>query len=142
MIDYAINVMHASDHVLSETGDDVAAWMSAVLASVDRMDTPRFLSFLTDDAVFHFANAPAAIGKAAVGDMVNRFFARIMACRHDIENAWAPPGHAIGQGNVTYTRVDGSTLALAFANVFSMRHGKIADYRIYIDASALYGPSQ
>ncbi len=142
MIDSPVNAIDARDHVLSEAGDNVAAWMSAVLASVDRMDTPHFLSFLTDDAVFHFANAPAAIGKVAVGDVVSRFFASIMACRHDIENAWAPPGHAIGQGNVTYTRLDGSTLALAFANVFIVRQRKIADYRIYIDASALYAPSR
>ena len=97
-----------------------------------------FLSFLTGDAAFHFANAPAAIGTAAIGDAVNGFFASINACSHEIDNAWAPPSHAICQGNVCYTRLDGSTLTLAFVNIFIMRQGKICDYRIYVDASELY----
>lgn len=124
--------------ILSAAGENVVTWMAAVLGSVDARDTPRFLSFLTGDAAFHFANAPAAIGTAAIGDAVNGFFASINACSHEIDNAWAPAGHAICQGNVCYTRLDGSTLTLAFVNIFIMRQGKICDYRIYVDASELY----
>jgi len=137
--------MAASESVtplLSAGGDNVAPWMSAVLASVDAMDTPRFLSFLTEDAAFRFANAPAAAGREAVGAMVSGFFASIKACRHEIRNAWAPPGHAVCQGLVTYTRHDGGLLTLPFVNVFVMRQGRIADYQIYIDATPLYAPPQ
>jgi hypothetical protein len=77
---------------LVPTGDNVGAWMAALLAAVDAKDTPRFLSFLTDDASFRFANAPAVAGRAAVGAMVSGFLGSIKAVRHDIGATWAPPG--------------------------------------------------
>jgi limonene-1,2-epoxide hydrolase len=123
---------------LVPTGANVGAWMAALLAAVDAKDTPRFLSFLTDDASFRFANAPAVVGKAAVGAMVGGFLSSIKAVRHDIGETWAPPGRALCEGVVTYTRHDGSTLTAPFVNVFVLRDGLIADYRIYVDASALY----
>lgn len=127
---------------LSTTGDNVVPWMSALLARVDAMDTTGFLRFLTEDASFRFANAPAAVGHAAIDAMVSGFFGSIKACRHEILQAWVPPGHAIGRGLVTYTRHDGSTLTLPFVNVFALRAGRIAEYQIYIDATPLYAPPQ
>jgi hypothetical protein len=127
---------------LSATGDNVASWMATLLASVDAMDTTSFLRFLTEDASFRFANAPPAVGQPAIGAMVSGFFGSIKGCRHEIIQAWAPPGHAIARGLVTYTRHDGGTLTLPFVNVFAMREGLIADYQIYIDATPLYAPPQ
>ncbi|MCC7327681.1 MAG: nuclear transport factor 2 family protein [Burkholderiales bacterium] len=132
--------VHAAP-VLSASGDNVGAWMSALLAAVDARDTPRFLPFLTEDAAFRFANHPPATGRAEVGAAVSAFLGSIREVRHEIDHAWAPAGHAICQGTVTYTRVDGSTLTVPFANVFAMRDGRIRDYRIYVDASALYAPT-
>lgn len=123
---------------LNATGDNVGAWMTALLAAVDAKDTPRFLSFLTGDASFRFANSPAVAGQAAVGAMVGGFLGSIKAVRHDIGATWAPPGRAICEGVVTYTRHDGGTLTAPFVNVFVLRDRLIADYRIYVDASALY----
>lgn len=39
---------------------------------------------------------------------------------------------------VTYTRHDGSTLTVPFANVFGMRDIRVAHYQIYADVSALW----
>jgi hypothetical protein len=39
---------------------------------------------------------------------------------------------------VTYTRHDGSILTVPFADVFLMAGDKVRDYRVYMDASALY----
>lgn len=127
---------------LSAAGDEVATWMSGLLACVDAQDTPGFLTYLADDASFRFANYPAAIGREAVGAAVSGFFTSIKGLRHELQRAWAPPGHAICEGIVTYTRHDGSTLTAPFVNVFTMRNGLVADYRIYVDASALYAPAQ
>lgn len=123
---------------LNATGDNVGAWMAALLAAVDAKDTPRFLTFLAGDASFRFANSPAVVGQAAVGAMVGGFLGSIKAVRHVIGETWAPPGRAICEGVVTYTRHDDSTLTAPFVNVFVLRDGLVADYRIYVDASALY----
>jgi hypothetical protein len=39
---------------------------------------------------------------------------------------------------VTYTRLDGSTLTVPFANVFVLKGAEIQSYRIYIDNSPLF----
>ena len=41
-------------------------------------------------------------------------------------------------GNVTYTRLDGSTLSVDFSNTFRLNGNKIKDYLIFIDNSDLY----
>lgn len=114
------------------------AWTTALFTSIDAKDTPRFLTFLADDAAFQFANAPAAVGKPAISAAVDGFFGMIRASRHDIARTWAQPEHVICQGSVTYTRLDGGTITLPFANILGMRNGLIDDYRIYIDATPLF----
>ena len=42
----------------------------------------------------------------------------------------------------TYTLTDGGTVTVPFANVFYLRDGRITDYLIYVDASAVFGPSR
>jgi ketosteroid isomerase-like protein len=116
-------------------------WTPGLFESIDAKDTPRFLSFLTDGAQFRYANNPPAKGKTAIGAAVDGFFASIRASRHDIANTWAPPGHVVCQGDVTYTRHDGSSLTLPFVNVFTMNGDLIQDYLIYIDATPLYAPA-
>ncbi|MGZ5130697.1 MAG: nuclear transport factor 2 family protein [Caldimonas sp.] len=116
-------------------------WTPALFASIDAKDSARFVSFLTEDAQFRFGNAPAAVGRDAIFAAVEGFFASIAACRHNVPNVWAVPGHVICQGEVTYTRHDGSVLTVPFVNVFTMAGERIRDYLIYIDASALYAPT-
>ncbi len=41
------------------------------------------------------------------------------------------------EGEVTYTRLDGTQLALPFVNVFLLRGAATASYRIYIDPAPL-----
>ncbi len=113
-------------------------WSTSLFASIDAKDTPRFLSFLAENAEFRFANAPPAVGKAAIGAAVDNFFAAIRGSRHDIARSWMQPGHYICQGTVTYTRHDGREVTVPFANVLGMRDGLIDDYRIYIDATPLF----
>jgi ketosteroid isomerase-like protein len=116
-------------------------WTPALFASIDAKDTQRLLSFLSDDARFRFGNLPAAVGREAIREAVNGFFASIAACRHDVANVWAPNGHVICQGEVTYTRHDGGVLTLPFVNVFRMAGSLIREYAIYVDASMLFSAS-
>jgi ketosteroid isomerase-like protein len=116
------------------------AWVPALFASIDARDTPRFLSFLSDDARFRFANQPPAIGRAAIGDAVGGFFAAIAGLQHTLRHVWEVPGHVVCDGEVCYTRHDGSRLTVPFCNLFGVRGERVCDYRIYVDASALFAP--
>lgn len=116
-------------------------WIPALFASIDARDAGRFVEFLADDARFRFGNLPAVAGRAAIRATVAEFFAGIAACRHQLHAVWSPPGHAIVQGEVAYTRLDGGVVTVPFVNVLGLDGGLVRDYLIYVDATPLFAPA-
>lgn len=117
---------------------NLRAWIDALFSAIDRRDAERFVGFLTEDACFAFGNLPAVAGRAAIRDFVAGFFAGIRAVSHRVPDVWQADDTVICRGEVTYTRHDGSTLTVPFANVLRMAGDRVRDYRIYADASALH----
>jgi uncharacterized protein (TIGR02246 family) len=113
-------------------------WMKQLFAAIDGKDADAFVAFLTEDAVFAFGNAPPVSGKAAIRELLVGFFASIRALRHEVTDAWTLPEVAVAIGQVTYTRLDGSSLSVPFADVLKLRQGLVREYLIYVDASRLY----
>ena len=113
-------------------------FITDLLAAIDRKDARAFVAFLTPDATFCFGNNPTIAGRAAIEAAVEGFFKAIKAVSHCLENQWALPDAAICTGVVTYTRHDGSTLRVPFANVMKLRASGIHDYLIFTDNSALF----
>ncbi len=113
------------------------AW-SELFGAVDARDAAAFAAFLAADGEFRFGNAPPVVGRDAVRDAVAGFFAAIGGCRHRLLRTWQSEGAVACEGEVTYTRRDGSQLTLPFANVFVLRGNEIASYRIYIDNAPLF----
>ena len=114
------------------------AWWENVFSIVDAADANRFVELLSPDGQFRFGNAPAIIGRKAIRDAVAGFFAAIASSRHRLLGMWNGPGTAVCEGEVTYTRHNGTTLRVPFVNVFDLSGEKIAAYRIYIDNSGLF----
>ena len=114
------------------------AWWERVFALVDAGDAPAFADLLTPDARFRFGNAPVMVGREAIRAAVAGFFSAIVSSRHQLLGTWNGPATAVCEGEVTYTRRDGSAVSVPFANVFELRGDKIAAYRIYIDNSSLF----
>ena len=113
-------------------------WVQTLFQALDAFDTNTFASFLTDDAIFVFANAEPVKGKQTIRDYVAQFFTSIAAIHHDVIETWAVPDAIISRGIVTYTRHNGTQLQVPFANVFRLRNERIQDYLIYVDNSQLY----
>lgn len=113
-------------------------WIGRLFAAIDRQDAEAFAGFLTEDARFAFGNLPAVAGRAAIRDFVAGFFSAIRAVSHRVPDAWQAGDTVVCRGEVAYTRHDGSTLSVPFANVLTMSGDKVRDYRIYMDASALF----
>lgn len=113
------------------------AWWERVFAVIDARDATGFAALLTPDAQFRFGNAPTVVGTDAIHTAVSSFFAAIASCRHRLIRTWCGPDSAVCEGEVTYTRHDGSQVTVGFANVFELRGALIAVYRIYIDNSPL-----
>lgn len=113
-------------------------WVRKLFRCVDARDSDGWLRFLAPDACFRFGNAPVVAGRDAIYEAVSTFFASISALRHDLVETWDLPDAVICRGEVTYTRLDGSTLIIPFVNVLKLEDNLIDDYLIYADVSELY----
>ncbi|MGP8032938.1 MAG: nuclear transport factor 2 family protein [Steroidobacteraceae bacterium] len=116
------------------------AFIRELLATIDARDAEAFGGFLTSDASFRFGNHPAVVGREAIEATVGNFFTAIKGVSHRLDEQWSVPDVVICTGLVTYTRHDGSTLQVPFANILKLRRGAICDYRIFVDNSALFTP--
>jgi ketosteroid isomerase-like protein len=125
-------------HLLQEGDISMTNWWQQLFDAIDRKDTAAFLGFLAEDAVFQFGNAPPARGRAAIGVAVSGFFGAIGGSRHHLQRSFMGPDARACQGEVSYTRLDGSTVTVPFANVLVMRGELIAGYHIYIDLTPLF----
>jgi len=105
-------------------------------AVANRLD--GFLAFLTGDASFRFGSAPAVQGHAAIGAAVDGFFATIKASKHAVHNVFGDGSTLACEGDVTYTRHDGSELTIPFTDIFELDGDRIASYKIYMDIAPLY----
>jgi hypothetical protein len=93
-----------------------------LFAAIDAKDGAAFVAYLTENAVFRFGSAPPVQGRDAIQAAVDAFFTTIAGC----------------EGVVTYTRHDGSEIALPFTDVFEYEGILIAHYKIYMDVAPLY----
>jgi ketosteroid isomerase-like protein len=119
---------------------DANGW-ERLFAAIDARDANAFVSMLAENGEFRFGNAPAIVGRAAIRDVVAGFFAAIGGCSHRLLQSWTAADSAVCQGEVTYTRHDGTAVTIPFVNVFQLRDGRIAKYQIYIDNSPLFSAS-
>ena len=109
-----------------------------LFVSIDSMDTEGFLGFIAADAEFRFGSAPPIQGHDGIREAIDGFYSSIAALSHDLQRIVAQDDTVICEGEVTYTRHDGSTITLPFCNVFETDDGLITLYRIYIDIAPLY----
>ncbi len=109
-----------------------------LFVAIDSKDTEQFLNCIAPDASFRFGSAPAVTGHDAIGAAVGGFFDSIAGLRHELSQTISSGSALVCEGDVTYTRHDGSEITLPFANVFEFADGLITDYKIYIDIGPLY----
>jgi len=121
------------------TGDETEGVnFKKLFASIDAMDTESFLSFISKDGTFRFGSSPPVTGHAAIKAAVENFFASFAGLKHDLQRQVADDKVVVCEGEVTYTRHDGSDVTLPFANSFEIDDGLISSYRVYIDIGPLF----
>ncbi len=106
--------------------------------SIDEADVKTFLSYLDDDANFKFANLPVVSGQKNIGEFLDGFFKSIKSLEHKNLEVYELEDIRFVNGNVTYTRHDGSTLSVDYSNTLKLKGNKIYDYLIFVDNSDLY----
>ncbi len=119
-------------------GDAERARLDALFSAIDAMDLDRFLACLTEDAEFRFGSAPPVHGRTAINEAVGGFFASNAGLTHRLDKTLSSGDTLVCEGEVTYTRHDGSRITLPFANVFETEGDLISHYKIYADVGPLY----
>lgn len=109
-----------------------------LFASIDAMDAEGFVAFIATDATFRFGSSPPVNGRPAIRQSVESFFSMFAGLRHELQRVIVDGGTAVCEGEVTYTKHDGSKITLPFANIFEIKAGLISIYRIYIDMGPVF----
>lgn len=107
----------------------------------DAKDVDGWTDLMTDDVHFVFGNADAIDGRENLHSTITGFFNAVAGIRHTVIDAWTVDDKIIQKLSVTYTRHDGSTLTVPAVNLLTLRDGKISEYLIYVDNSALFAPA-
>ena len=105
---------------------------------IDAVDTERFRAICTENPTFRFGNAEPSVGYAAVAATQRGFAESVADMRHEVLKSWEHDDALIVEGKVTFTRHDGTSLTVPFADIFSLEGGKVRDTHIYMDASGLF----
>ncbi len=110
-----------------------------VFQAVDAKDASRFVTYLTPDAVFRYANAPPVAGHEGIREAVAQFFQAVKSLRHVVTDTWCVDDMVFCKGEVDYVRHNDTPAGpFPFMNLFKMRDGLIAEYLIYVDISPLW----
>ncbi len=118
--------------------ENLEQWVADLFTAIDKMDANGFVEYFTPDGAFVFGNAPPVEGKEAIEKAVSDFFQAIKGLSHQITGSWQVDDVIVVEGKVTYTRHNDTQITLPFADIFRMKDGLIADYRIYMDISPLF----
>ena len=110
----------------------------AIFAAFDRQDIEALSALMTDDVRLQIGNAEVVTGKEAFEQSLTAFFDSVAGFRHRILEVWSAGEALIAELEVRYTRIDGSSIALPCCNVFRLRDGLVADYRVYMDINPVY----
>jgi ketosteroid isomerase-like protein len=71
-------------------------------------------------------------------EALSAFLVSVAGFRHTVTNVWSDLDAVIAELKVHYTRLDGTELTLPCCNVFRLRDGLVADYRVYMDITPVY----
>jgi len=119
-----------------------SAWIHEMFDALDADGVPGLFPYLDEDVMFRFGSFPPGRGRANFDETWVAISAHIESLSHELLDVWDSGDSAVCRGNVTYALKDGNAVTLPFANIFYLRDGKIVQYLIYIDASAVFGPSE
>jgi ketosteroid isomerase-like protein len=117
----------------------------ALFEALDTGDAPRALGLMTEDVGFRFGSTEPTVGRAAIAANATAMAGAIASLSHELLAVWTvaePESAVLCEMAVTYQRHDGSRVTLPCLNVFRLRDGRIADYRIYMDVNPVFAAEE
>jgi ketosteroid isomerase-like protein len=112
--------------------------VAPIFTDIDAMNADRFVAHLTPDVRFRFANADPAIGRAAVKEGVEGFWASIDGLTHHVGEVYEVGDTVIAQIDVEYRRKDGKSVTVPNCDVLKFEGDLVRDWQIYIDLAPVF----
>jgi ketosteroid isomerase-like protein len=113
-------------------------YAQAVFAAFDAKDVAALAALMTEDVRLQLGNADVVNGRAELIEALDTFFVSVAGVRHVVTDVWSDRNVVIAELSVHYTRLDGTAITLPCCNVFRLRDGAVADYRVYMDITPVY----
>jgi ketosteroid isomerase-like protein len=111
----------------------------AIIDATDAADVNWIADLVTEDIRLQFGSEEPTVGKQVLMDGAVAFNASIASIRHDVNALWTvEPDVVVTEMMVHYERLDGQGVSLPCTNIFRVRDGKIADYRVYMDIAPVF----
>jgi ketosteroid isomerase-like protein len=122
----------------SEASHSPLHYAQAVFAAFDAKDVAALAALMTEDVRLQLGNADVVNGRAELIEALDTFFVSVAGVRHVVTDVWSDRNVVIAELRVHYTRLDGTAITLPCCNVFRLRDGAVADYRVYMDITPVY----
>src|SRR5688572_11992608 len=105
---------------------------------IDSMEPDAFARHLSDAVRFTFGNAETVVGRDNGRGGWAGFAKRTPGAHQDVLEKSAQGSAPIVESTVTYTRKDGTTIALPVVTIYRGEGELIEDYRIFMDVAPLF----
>ena len=117
----------------------MATWYEDFYTAVDSMDPQAVADRCTEDTRLIMSNHEPQVGKDALIAGLSAFWSTIAGMSHEFKLVIEEGDTAALEAVVTYIRTDGSKCPLPVTTWIRRRTELVADQRIYIDMTPLYG---
>ena len=117
--------------------DRKTTWYEEFFAALDAKDITVLDRLCTPDTRVQFANHEPVEGRHAVREAMLHFWSTIGGMSHEFTNAFEVGDQTLLESDVTYTRLDGSSVVIKAGTVVRRRDGLVADQHIYVDLAPL-----
>lgn len=116
-------------------------WYEQFYGAMEVKDIDAVCSMCTPDTRVQFANHEPVTGRDAVREVMLHFWGTIERMHHGFTHVQESGDLATLEADVTYTRLDGSSVVIKSGTVIRRQDGLIADQRIYVDLAPLFAGS-
>lgn len=108
---------------------------------LDELNLQAYMAFFADDATLRFANFPPLVGKIAIEENFRSLASTVVrGMQHQFVDRWESKGSIVLESNVTYDLFDDRVVTVPAITVLRVNSlNKVADMRVYIDASSVFG---
>jgi hypothetical protein len=110
----------------------------SLFQDIDSLQPERFSAHLAEDVTMRFGNADPVHGRTAVHDVWAQFCRSVSGVRHDVVEQWDHDPATVVEADVTYTRLDGTTVTVPVVTIYRGAGPHIEDYRVFIDLAPVF----